>query len=211
MPPLADRDLFPVEDDALGGGYTWCGVCFVPTPVVSDYETERSLAMFSLQQVRATYYPYADSARQADIKRIGARVLDEWPVSLKGYRYRFQIVDGDDINAFAESSTVSSFCQKRQSNHQRASRSGNEERERGLSQASGRVKEMKYLIIIEKDGRGCSAYVPDLPGCVAAGNTEEEVRELIHEGIQLHLKGMRETGDSIPEPTSTAEYVEAAS
>ena len=48
---------------------------------------------------------------------------------------------------------------------------------------------MKYLIIIEKDGKGCSAYVPDLPGCVAAGETEEEVRELIHEGIQLHLKG----------------------
>ena len=70
---------------------------------------------------------------------------------------------------------------------------------------------MKYLIIIEKDGKGCSAYVPDLPGCVAAGDTEEEVRELIQEGIQLHLKGMRETGDPIPEPTSTAEYVETAS
>ena len=55
---------------------------------------------------------------------------------------------------------------------------------------------MKYLIIIEKDGKGCSAYVPDLPGCVAAGDTEEEVRELIQEGIQLHLKGMRETGRS---------------
>ena len=70
---------------------------------------------------------------------------------------------------------------------------------------------MKYLIIIENDGKSCSAYVPDLPGCVAAGDTEEEVRELIHEGIRFHLEGMRETGDPVPEPVSTAEYVEAAS
>ena len=70
---------------------------------------------------------------------------------------------------------------------------------------------MKYLIIIENDGKGCSAYVPDLPGCVAAGDTEEEVWELIHEGIRLHLEGKRETGDPVPEPVSTAEYVEAAS
>ena len=70
---------------------------------------------------------------------------------------------------------------------------------------------MKFLTIIERDGKGCSAYVPDLPGCVAAGDTEKEVRELIHEGIQLHLKGMREAGDPIPEPVSTAEYFEAAS
>lgn len=69
---------------------------------------------------------------------------------------------------------------------------------------------MKYLIIIENDGKGCSAYVPDLPGCVAAGDTEEEVRELVREGIRFHLNGMREAGDSIPEPASAAEYVEAA-
>ena len=70
---------------------------------------------------------------------------------------------------------------------------------------------MKYLIIIENDGKGCSAYVPDLPGCVAAGDTEEEIRELIHEGIRFHLEGMRETGDPVSEPVNTAEYVEAAS
>lgn len=79
-----------------------------------------------------------------------------------------------------------------------------------IRQAAGRVEEMRYLIIIEKNGKGCSAYVPDLPGCVAAGDTEDEVRELICEGIRLHLKGMRETGDLIPEPKCTAEYVEAA-
>lgn len=70
---------------------------------------------------------------------------------------------------------------------------------------------MRYLIIIEEDGNGCSAYVPDLPGCVAAGDTEEEVRELIHEGVRLRLEGMRETGNPNPEPAGTAEYVEAAS
>ena len=70
---------------------------------------------------------------------------------------------------------------------------------------------MNYLVIIEKDGDGCSAYVPDLPGCVAAGDTEEEVRKLIHEAINLHLEDMRETGQDIPEPTTRADYVEAAS
>ena len=46
---------------------------------------------------------------------------------------------------------------------------------------------MKYLIIIEKDGKGCSAYVPDLPGCVAAGDTEEEVRELIQRRASSYI------------------------
>jgi len=68
---------------------------------VSDYDTERSLAIFSLQQVRATYYPQVDSEGQEEVARVGARVLDDWPVPLKGYRYRFQVVDADDINAFA--------------------------------------------------------------------------------------------------------------
>ena len=55
----------------------------------------------------------------------------------------------------------------------------------------------------------CSAYVPDLPGCVAAGDTVEEVRKLIAEAVQMHLEGMREDGDPVPEPTSLCEYVEA--
>ena len=101
LPPPADRDLFQAEHEALTGGYTRCGVCFLPTPDVSDYETERSLAMLSLQQVRATYYPHVDATRQEEVERIGTRVLDEWPMPLKGYRYRFQVVDADEINAFA--------------------------------------------------------------------------------------------------------------
>jgi predicted RNase H-like HicB family nuclease len=67
---------------------------------------------------------------------------------------------------------------------------------------------MRYAIIIENDGNGCSAYVPDLPGCIAAADTVEEVRRLIAEAVQLHLEGMREDGDPIPEPTSMAEYVD---
>ena len=101
LPSVADREPFHQADDALNAGYHRCGVCFVPTPDVSDYEMERSLAMLGLQQVRAAYYPHTDGDRQAQVERAGRRVLDQWPVPLKGYRYRFQVVDADDINAFA--------------------------------------------------------------------------------------------------------------
>jgi predicted RNase H-like HicB family nuclease len=52
--------------------------------------------------------------------------------------------------------------------------------------------------------------VPDLPGCIAAGDTLEEVRRLVAEAIAVHLEGMREDGEPIPEPTSLAEYVETS-
>ena len=101
LPIVSEREPFHQVDVALERGYHRCGVCFVPTPDVSDYETERSLAMFSLQQVRSTYYPEVDADRQEEVARIGAEVLERWPVPLKGYRYRFQVVDADEINAFA--------------------------------------------------------------------------------------------------------------
>jgi predicted RNase H-like HicB family nuclease len=69
---------------------------------------------------------------------------------------------------------------------------------------------MRYAVIIENDGKGCSAYIPDLPGCSAAGDTLEQVRRLIAEAIEVHLEGMREDGEPIPEPTSLAEYVETS-
>ena len=69
---------------------------------------------------------------------------------------------------------------------------------------------MRYAIIIEKGERNYSAYLPDLPGCIAAGKTIEEVRRLMSEAVELHLRGMREDGLPIPEPTSLVEYVEAA-
>ncbi len=67
---------------------------------------------------------------------------------------------------------------------------------------------MQYTILIEKGETSYGAYIPDLPGCVAVGETIEEVRALIHEAIEFHLEGMREEGLPIPEPTTHAEYVE---
>jgi predicted RNase H-like HicB family nuclease len=67
---------------------------------------------------------------------------------------------------------------------------------------------MRYAVVVEKAAANYSAYVPDLPGCVAAAETEEEVLELIREAIDFHLESLREEGEPIPEPTSHAAYVE---
>lgn len=69
---------------------------------------------------------------------------------------------------------------------------------------------MRYAVVIEKAERNYAAYVPDLPGCVATGQTLEEIEKQIQEAIQLHLRGMREDGLPIPEPSSQVEYVEVA-
>ena len=69
---------------------------------------------------------------------------------------------------------------------------------------------MRYAMIIETGKRNYSAYIPDLPGCVATGKTVEEVRQRIREAVELHLAGMREDGLPIPQPTTLADYVEAA-
>ena len=69
---------------------------------------------------------------------------------------------------------------------------------------------MRYVMIIETGKRNYSAYLPDLPGCVATGETLEEVRQRMREAIELHLAGMREDGLPIPKPTSLVDYVEAA-
>ncbi len=67
---------------------------------------------------------------------------------------------------------------------------------------------MRYVAILESGEGGIGAYVPDLPGCVAVGETKEEVLRLIGEAVELHLEGMREEGLPIPEPSSSSEYVE---
>jgi predicted RNase H-like HicB family nuclease len=67
---------------------------------------------------------------------------------------------------------------------------------------------MRYAVIIEKGPASYGAYVPDLPGCVAAGETEEEVRNLIHEAIDFHIDGLRQDGRPIPPPSSQVVYVE---
>ncbi|HKQ52638.1 MAG TPA: type II toxin-antitoxin system HicB family antitoxin [Pyrinomonadaceae bacterium] len=66
---------------------------------------------------------------------------------------------------------------------------------------------MRYAVIIEEGENSFGAYVPDLPGCVAAGETREEVLKLIEEAIEFHIEGLREDGQPIPEPSSSVEYV----
>jgi predicted RNase H-like HicB family nuclease len=66
----------------------------------------------------------------------------------------------------------------------------------------------RYAIVVESAGSNLAAYVPDLPGCVATGETKEEVERLIREAIALHLEGLAEDGLPIPEPTSQVGYVE---
>lgn len=68
---------------------------------------------------------------------------------------------------------------------------------------------MKYAVVYERTPRNWAAYVPDLPGCVATGRTRTEVERLIEEGIRLHLELMRDSGEAIPEPTTTVGSVEA--
>jgi len=67
---------------------------------------------------------------------------------------------------------------------------------------------MRYAIVIERSSNGFGAYVPDLPGCVAVAESEEEVRDLIRDAIRLHLEGIREDHEPIPAPTTRVEYVE---
>jgi predicted RNase H-like HicB family nuclease len=68
---------------------------------------------------------------------------------------------------------------------------------------------MRYAVVIEKAETNYSAYVPDLPGCVATGATRAEVERRIRQAIQMHIQGLREDGIAIPEPTSICEYVDA--
>ena len=69
---------------------------------------------------------------------------------------------------------------------------------------------MRFAVIVEKGETSFGAYVPDLPGCIAAADTREEVLRLIHEAIEFHVEGLREDGQPIPEPSSSIEYVEVA-
>ncbi len=67
---------------------------------------------------------------------------------------------------------------------------------------------MKYLVVIEEGQEGFGAYVPDLPGCVSAGASHDEVLELIQEAIELHIRSMVKDGEQVPAPSSRAALVE---
>ena len=69
---------------------------------------------------------------------------------------------------------------------------------------------MRYAVVIEKAEENYSAYVPDLPGCIATGGTVAEVQQSIREAIELHLSGMREDGIPLPPPSSQVDYIDVA-
>jgi len=69
---------------------------------------------------------------------------------------------------------------------------------------------VRLLIVVEQTPTGFSAYSPDLPGCVAAGATRQDVEQKMREAIALHLEGMREDGLAVPSPHAYATYVEVA-
>jgi predicted RNase H-like HicB family nuclease len=69
---------------------------------------------------------------------------------------------------------------------------------------------MRYTVVIEEGPASFGAYVPDLPGCVAAAATREEVVSLIREAVEFHIEALREDGQPIPEPHSFAESIEVA-
>ncbi len=69
---------------------------------------------------------------------------------------------------------------------------------------------MKYAVVIEKGPKSFGAYVPDLPGCIAVGESRTEVMQLIHIAIELHLQDLKDQGKIIPIPSSSIEFVNVA-
>ena len=95
----------------------------------------------------------------------------------------------------------------------RTSRSGRSAKDaREHSSAGGTASEAgmtaRYVIVIEKADGNYGAYAPDLPGCVALGDTVQETVANMRKSIEMHLEGMAEDGDQIPEATSTVDYIE---
>ncbi len=72
------------------------------------------------------------------------------------------------------------------------------------------MRHRRYAIIIEHGPISFGAYSPDVPGCIASAETEDEVRRLITEALEFHIAGLRERGLPVPEPTSSVDYVEIA-
>ena len=68
----------------------------------------------------------------------------------------------------------------------------------------------RYPLVIERTGTGYSAYSPDVPGCAAVGDTEEETRRNFQDALAAHFQAMRKLGEPIPEPSLSVDYVEVA-
>ena len=69
---------------------------------------------------------------------------------------------------------------------------------------------MRYAVVIEKGTNGFGAYAPDVPGCIAAAQTREEVVKLIQDAMEFHIEGLKEDGEPVPEPASSVEFVDVA-
>jgi len=69
---------------------------------------------------------------------------------------------------------------------------------------------MRYAIVIEKAENNYAAYVPDLPGCVTTGQTIEETERQMRDAIEFHIRGLREDGLPVPEPSSKVNYIDVA-
>ncbi len=69
---------------------------------------------------------------------------------------------------------------------------------------------MRYSVIYERGDRNWSAYVPDLPGCIATGSDREETRQRIREAITFHIEGLREHGEPVPAPSTEVDQVDVA-
>ena len=67
---------------------------------------------------------------------------------------------------------------------------------------------MRYLVVVEKSETGFGAYVPDLAGCVAVGDTREEVVKLIQEAVEFHIEGLKDAGEPVPAPSSQSELID---
>ena len=69
---------------------------------------------------------------------------------------------------------------------------------------------MRYAVVIEKGAKGFGAYVPDLPGCIAAAKTRDEVVKLIQDAMEFHIEGLKQDGEPVPNPASSVKFVEVA-
>lgn len=67
---------------------------------------------------------------------------------------------------------------------------------------------MRYMVVVERGEKSWGAYVPDLPGCVAVGDTRDQVLQLIRQAIDFHIDGLRQDGLTVPTPSSESEFVE---
>ena len=101
LPDADKRQAFHTQAEAEAAGMRVCKLCFMRMPLVSDYATERMLGLYASQQIKSIGQLATDHALQVRTREIGQRVLDNWPVPLQGYQYRFSVMEDGEVNAYA--------------------------------------------------------------------------------------------------------------